>query len=1000
MIASRFRRFVPLCVLSLLFLAASPLRVAAQASLEATVFNLKTNQPIEGITIWLENEEIGYSEQKTTNALGKVFFAGLTTAGVYEAFVPQSADYNEARAGQIRLRSNEKRSVVLLVGPVSEVQLDELVVEGSGFAQLNTTSAEVASTLAAKEVEMLPIEGRDITRALYRLPNVTLATGFFPEAPNVSINGANSLFVNYMIDGMDNNENFLGGQKFPIPVGSVQDVTVLTNNYSVEYGRTGNGVFNVTTKGGGNTVSGEAFYVTRPGPVIDASSPYAQRDLSGNQVKDGFQRHQAGFAIGGPIRKDETFFFVNYEQTYDLKDNLLNVPALGVNETVRGQNTFSLASARVDQRWSDRFRSTFRANVGIVGIERQGGGLEGGTEFPSTGNTQDRNATLIGAQNTYLGDRFVWEGNAQFSRFRWNYADAQDNTTPRVDVLGADGLSLAGLGHPGYVFDDIENTFQIQQKVTLSVGQSTFKFGGEIITSNFELAGGGAPAGAYLVQLNQAQEDALRERALGSELGVTDIPADAEVLAYSIELRPTRFGARQNYYSLYAEDQVAVNSRLNLTVGLRYDYDNLSKGGAAEGDLNNFAPRLNFNYLIDDRSVVRGGYGIFYDKVLYAIYSDALQQNSTAEGYRQQLQQLIDTGVLPADTDLDRITFDGNLTVDATALTPGYLQGPGPFEVLAQRDQVFSNELRILNPNGYDNPYTHQFSLGYQRQLGTDRLFYVDLVHTRSFNLYRLRSLNPPAPWDLDPVPTDPAFDPSDYVRTPAEADATRPVPIVPGGARNIVVSEAGGESRYYAASFNLLKDRHDDTYAYRFSYTLSNLRNNTEDINFRAQDANNFEDEWGPSINDRTHVINGIVYYYPVRDVAVSVAALVQSGQPINRIPDATIFGTTDLNGDGRSFADAYQGNSDRAPGEDRNSDRLPWATTFDLGVHYNLPVAGQIVELRADIFNLFNAENLSGYSNNATQSNQIQVGGAREIVRRNAAPPRQFQFGVRVVF
>ncbi len=983
------------------FIALAPAASAfAQASLEATLFNLDTNLPLVGIEVFLANPDIGYAESKTTNAQGKVFFAGLSTAGVYEAFVPQSTEFNEARAGDIRLRSNEKRSVVLLVGPVREVELDELVVEASGFAQLNTTSAEVASTLAAHEVEMLPIEGRDITRALFRLPNVTQATGFFPEAPNVSINGANSLYVNYMIDGMDNNENFLGGQKFPIPVGSVQDVTVLTNNYSVEYGRTGNGVFNVTTKSGGNTVTGEAFYVTRPGPALDASSPYAQRDLSGNQVKDGFQRHQTGFAVGGPIKRDETFYFVNLEQTYDIKDNLLNVPALGVNETVQGQNTFTLASARIDQIWSNRWRSTLRANVGLVGIERQGGGLEGGTEFPSTANTQDRNAALVGVQNTYLGDRIVYESNLQYSRFRWNYANPEDTSSPRVNVLGANGLSLAGLGHPGYVFDDIENTIQLQQKLTLAAGQHTFKVGGEMIASNFELAGGGTPAGAYRVQLSEAQEAALRQQTLGSALGIDDIPSDVQVLSYNIELRPTRFGARQTTYGVYFEDQIAVNSRLNLSVGLRYDFDTLSKGGNDQGDLNNVAPRVNFNYLIDDRSVVRGGYGIFYDKVLYAVYSDALAQNSTSDGYRQQLQQLIDSGVLPADTDLDRVTYDGNLTVDATALTPGYLQGPGALEVAARRDEVFSNELRLLNPNGFDNPYTHQFSLGYQRQIAGDKLFYVDLVHTRSYDLYRLRSLNPTAPYSITPEQVAAASDPADLVRTPAEADATRPIAIVAGGARSIVMSEAGGESKYYAASFNLLKDRRDDTYSYRLTYTLSNLRNNTEDINFRAQDANDFESEWGPSINDRTHVVSGIVYYYPAPRVGVSVAALVQSGQPINRIPDALIFGTTDLNGDGRSFADAYQGNSDRHPGESRNSDRLPWVSTFDLGAHYRLPVAGKFVEIRADIFNLFNAENLSGYSNNATQSNQIQIGGTNEIIRRNAAPPRQFQFGARVVF
>jgi outer membrane receptor protein involved in Fe transport len=69
---------------------------------------------------------------------------------------------------------------------------------------------------------------------LFRLPNVSQATGFFPESPNVSINGASSLYTSYLIDGY--NERFLGGQKFAIPSGFVKDVTVLTNNFSAEYG--------------------------------------------------------------------------------------------------------------------------------------------------------------------------------------------------------------------------------------------------------------------------------------------------------------------------------------------------------------------------------------------------------------------------------------------------------------------------------------------------------------------------------------------------------------------------------------------------------------------------------------------------------------------------------------------------------------------------------------------------------------------------------------------
>jgi hypothetical protein len=255
-------------------------------------------------------------------------------------------------------------------------------------------------------------------------------------------------------------------------------------------------------------------------------------------------------------------------------------------------------------------------------------------------------------------------------------------------------------------------------------------------------------------------------------------------------------------------------------------------------------------------------------------------------------------------------------------------------------------------------------------------------------------------------------------VRTQQEADLTRPVPIfsdesgsysiagvdtLRGIGRNVVMTETAGQSRYWAASFNLQKSRLDDDFSYRLSYTLSQLRNNTEDINFRAEDANNFENEWGPSINDRSHVISGFFTWYAFDGLSVNMATLMQSGQPINRIPDAALYGTTDLNGDGRSFGDAYVGNSDRSPGETRNSDRLPWATTFDTGIQYQVPFgSGHKLEIRADVFNIFNTENLSGYSNNATQSNQIQVGpeSSGQLVRKNSSPPRQIQFTIRYLF
>ncbi|HMQ63274.1 MAG TPA: TonB-dependent receptor [Flavilitoribacter sp.] len=1001
--------------------------LSAQGEIEVTLGDLLTQEPIAGYTVSIENPAIGFQAAGQTDANGKLRFKGLALNGIYRIFTPGDDRYDSAEAAGIELRSNYIRSVNLLLPQKTSQQIDEVVVRATSTSRINAINAEVASEMPLKQIEELPVEGRDITRMLYRLPNVSQATGFYPEAPNVSINGANGLFNNYLIDGMDNNERFLGGQKFAMPVGFTRNVTVLTNNYSVEFGNTGNGIINVTTRSGSNDFKGEAFFLTRPGSVIDAESPYLQRDLSGNQVKDGFQRYQAGVGFGGPITRDKTFYYINLEHTTDLKDNLLNSPVLGVNETVRGNNRFTYASAKIDHIWNTGLRSSLRANLGGVTIGRQAGGLTGGLNFPSAANFQDRNSLLIANSNVYFTEHFSSETNLQYARFRWNYGRAENPDSPDVTVLDNTGQVAAFLGHPGYLFDETENTFQVQQKFSFYLGKHTLKTGVELISAKQSLLGGGNPNGSYTVRLTDSQLNAVKSLNRGSDLSINDIPADAQVLGYFIELRPAAFGATQNIFSAYLEDQIAATDRLNLSLGLRYDYDNLSKGGSDKGDLNNIAPRVSFNYKLDERSALRGGFGLFYDKINYAIYSDALQQNNSSADFKTQIAYLASQGILPADTDIDRVTFNGNLTVGQgsnTGLPFTYLNGPAASSYADQRN-LFSGERRILNPNGYQNPYTYQSTLGYQYQVNENKLFYVDFVYNESRNLFRTVNLNAPSAWDYGRSADELV------ARSSAWANLTRPVPIIGGGgvingdtltgvAQSIVMTETAGKSRYYAMSLNLQKDRGDDDFSYRLIYTLSLLENNTEDINFRAMDANNFDAEWGPSINDRRHIINGMFSWYPAQHFNLTLAALLQSGQPINRVPDGSLYRvinadgtpvkdgngnfvyTNDLNGDGSAFGDAYVGNSDRHPGESRNSDRLPWSNTFDLSAQYQFSIGGGMLEIRADVFNLFNAENLSGYSNNATQSNQIQTGPASGglLVRRNAAPPRQFQFGVRYLF
>ncbi|MEZ5499621.1 MAG: TonB-dependent receptor [Steroidobacteraceae bacterium] len=995
---------------ALLHMAAA---AAQQAGLHVTVIDQHLPQSGEapGYEVRVDNAAIGLHMRQRLAGGRQARFEPLPTTGRYRvsAWALDEAGGSVA-LDDLQLRSGEVRAVQLLLRPAP---LEEVQVSARRAGALaNRLNAEVAASLDSTALAALPIAGRDALTSLVRMPNVAWSTGFFPEAPPVSINGANGLYINYLLDSIDNNENFLGGQKFPVPLGVVQQATVLANNFSSEFGRSANGIVNFTTRGGTNERQREVYGQFRPGRPIDSPSRFRQRDLSGNAVSDDFSREQYGVTVSGPMRKDWTHYLLNLEYTDESNAYLLDSPILGLLRSIPGRNRYALGSLRLDQRVSALWAATLRAHLGRIALERPGGGLGGGNvTFPSAGSAQDRDSSLLALTMGRRGSRYDYELVAQFSRFDWNYA-RPSQAGPQFVLRDESGLPIAVLGNPGFVFDSREKSAQFGHKLSWQSGNHRLKLGAEFLQHEFSLAGGGNPNGNFTLDLT-ADEVAL----LGNTSG-TSLPTIAEIVAfdplvanYAVELRPARFGVPQRLWAAYAEDEWHPDERWTVTAGVRWDKDSLSGAGSGREDKDNFAPRLAVNFRPDQLNVMRAGIGIFYDKLTYAVISDALQRNSDSVGLRSQLQQLIALGALPADTTIDRVLFPGNLTVNPACLR--ITECPSGSEVALLREQFASNEIRIKNPSGYENPYSVQIMLGWQRELANELLFSVDALFNRSLHLVRLRDLNAPAPFaanlaaltpqivaQLQSLPDNAArltlAHELGLVRTPAEADASRPVAIVPGGARQITVSETAGTSTYRALTLRLTRPLQPGAVGIDLAYTLSKLENDTDDINFRAADANDFTADYGPSANDRRHALSLVGTISPRAGWEVTVAALLQSGQPINFVPDGRIFGTQDLNGDGMSFGENYLGNSDRYPGTGRNSGRLPWSSNIDVGLRYNRALGKGSARLSVDIFNLLDSNNWSGFANAATTSNQIQFGGGVQPVQRNAGARRQFQIAL----
>jgi outer membrane receptor protein involved in Fe transport len=993
---------------------ASP-AMAQQAGLQIAVVDAENGTPVADAQIVIENREIGLRRVERSNEQGMVRLEALATGGAYIVSVPDSARYQGVLATPVSLRSNFARSVTLHLKPIGGEAI--VVTAKRAVTGINTVNAEISASLSKSELAALPIEGRDVIGSLVRLPNVVASTGFFPEAPGISINGANGLDTNYLIDGLDNNENFLGGLKFPVPLGFAREVTVLANSYSVVYGRTPNGIVNYTSPSGTNDYHGEVYALVRPGQPLDARSAFPRRDLSGNPVGESFERYQTGASIGGPVVRDRTFFYANLEYTRDHNRQIVDAPALGTVANVTGNNEFLLGSLRLDHRLTEDWTLSLRANVGRATIDRPGGALGGGNvTFPSAGSDEDRFSTNIAGSVSYSGDDWSYDGSVQFSRFRWNYGKPKGPAGQQVSIRDQSGLTIGVVGHPGFVFNDLEKSWQTVHRLQRTLGDHRLSIGADVIRSDFSLFGGGNPDGNFTVDLTPAQIAALGASGKGLNLSSSDVLSlDPAVINYSVELRPQSFGTSQTQFAAYVEDEWQVGPKLTATLGVRWDYDTLTAKGGTAGDKNNFAPRLALNYRPDARSSFRFGAGLFYGKLSYAVISDALQRNTTSPGFLAQLGQLQSLGIIRAGARLDEATFDGNLTVSPPCATVSAC--PSPASLQGLRDTATINEARILNPDGYQSPYSLQISGGYQFQATDTISVSADIIYSRSHNLVRLRDLNAPSPFSPNLANLTDAniallrAQPDNatrfalaqtlgLVRSQTAADATRPVALVAGGARQITVSETAGKATYRAFNLQLNKARGNDDYALRLSYTLSKLTNDTDDINFRASNANNFAADNGPSANDRRHVISAVGFLYPVEGLTLTVAGLFQSGQPVNLVPDARIFGTQDLNGDGQSFGENFVGNSDRYPGAARNSARLAWSASVDLGLRYALPALAGKLELSADVFNVFNTNNESGFANAARTSNQVQFGGGAPFTQRNAGPPRQCQFGVAFKF
>lgn len=271
----------------------------------------KTEAVIPGAQVVLSNPATGLKRTTESNSDGNFLVAALD-AGTYTLTVT-AAGFQKYQARQVVLRLGEKIRVdaTLAVGKVSS----EIVVEGNAAGAVETQSSEMSGTITGDQITQLELNGRDFTQLITLVPGVSNQTGQDPGivgpqgSVSYAVNGGRTEFNNWEIDGGDVLDTGSNANINIYPdVDAIAEVRVLTSTYGAQYGRNASGTVEVETKSGTNEFHGVAFEFLRN----QAFNSHYYFDLP-DTPKAFYNKHDFGYTLGGPIRKNKLFFFWSQE---------------------------------------------------------------------------------------------------------------------------------------------------------------------------------------------------------------------------------------------------------------------------------------------------------------------------------------------------------------------------------------------------------------------------------------------------------------------------------------------------------------------------------------------------------------------------------------------------------------------------------------------------------------------------------------------------------------
>ncbi len=696
------------------------------------------------------------------------------------------------RASQAGFGTKETTDLATIAG--QNVQLDFSLTPGDVRAEqtvtisdedapvVDTTRTVVGGTVTQREVEELPNTSRDALDLVFTLGGVTeepLSTrdlsvdkgGRNESAPRNSpeevgifaLSGGTAYSNNITIDGFDNNDDRVAGVRFQPSIESIDEVQVITNQFSSEYGRASGGRVNIRTRAGSRRFGGRVFYFFRDESLNANSWSNNRRRVP----RPTFQQNVPGFTLGGPIPfgyfKKKTYFYTAYEfdHIYDqtvtdtylplVQNPRFALPAPTNSEVITdfgsqlGRFVFgadtprrkNIFTARVDHNFTDTHSIVVSYQFGNTNDRRQ---FNGGNRLAEAliGRRSKTNAINF-TDNYVFNAKTVNQFRLQYSDLSPQFISTGQEQNPVVIISfrepgqTSNTSLLAGSSTLG-TSDRKEKRWQVQDSLTRIIGAHNLKFGFDVQNINSEYIDLTDANGTF----NFA--DPLATTTIPQCLTNPNLPPSATNprIRGGVNAFPrgcvSRF--RQNfftdstqkntYYGLFVQDDWKLLDNLNLSLGLRYERETIID------DTNNFGPRFAIAYspFKDNKTVVRFGGGIFYNRVLLRTVDDF---------QRGQNEVIFDTNRVA--------TTGGARDSYLLALSNGFPNTLSADSPLVQRyiaEGYNQNSFfRSLDPT-LKIPESYQFNLGFERELTKSFVFEANLTYNRTARLWREVNTNAP----------------------------------------------------------------------------------------------------------------------------------------------------------------------------------------------------------------------------------------------------------------